>query len=272
MGVITEMGLTGFQHRTRFIVRENDKEVVKSFEDYNDGDTVTVKDINNNWIEGTVSCSDKEMVMYRVVLSNKKYRDADKTYFDFKGHHYTSDGVPYGILENAEDDSPAKKRTYTGVGYAIIEKYKEKIDETVETEGSQVPESLYAYSLYDYKNTLIQKGLTLKELEMLVSSLSHISHEELNQRIHDKKLTEEGTTHHVNVTPAQRWFLSDGYTTLFLREGELLFDRSKYDEKDPSTSGYTWYVDDITVHRAMEEKPWRIKAESYQLEYGFVVR
>ena len=108
-------------------------------------------------------------------------------------------------------------------------------------------------------------------MEDLVNSLSHISYNELNRRVRDNELTPEGTTCHVNVTPVQKWFLNNGYYTIFLREGELLFDKEKYHPNDPSTSGYTWYVLDITVHRAMEEYPWTIDTDSFQLEHGIVV-
>ena len=262
---------TGFQHRTRFIVRENDSDVVKSFEDFNENDTVVIKDKDNNYVEATIQRGIKEKVMYRVVLSNKKYIDKDETYYDFRGHHYTKEGIPFGLLENAEDDSIANKRKYTGVGYAIIEKFRTVVDESVDTSGTQVGESLYAYSLYDYNDTLIINGLTLKEVETIVESLSKISHEELNLKIKNKELIEEGVTHHVNATPVQKWFLSDGHHTMFLREGDMLYDKEKYNPSDPSISGYTWYVDDITVHRAMEEYAWTIDTDSFQLEHGFCV-
>ena len=107
---------TGFQHSTRFIVRENGEDIIKSFEDYNSGDKVMIKDKEGMYVEAEIKKQEKEKVMYRVVLSNQKYVDTDGTYFDFRGQHYTSEGVQFGILENAEDDSIAEKRIYTGVG------------------------------------------------------------------------------------------------------------------------------------------------------------
>ena len=260
----------GFQHSTRFIVKENGKETIKSFADYHDGDEITIKDKDNNWVTATVHKYDKKKVMYRVVLSNKKFISSDGSYFDFKGHHFTSEGIRYGILKNAEDDMDINRREYVGVGYAKIEKYTEVTDETVTTTFKQVGKPVFAYSLYDYNDTLIQNGLTLRELEELVNSLSHISYEELNQKILSKELRETGVTHHVNVTPVHKWILFNGYPTMFLKEGDRLYDHSKYNESDPTVSGYEWYVSDITIHRAMEEFPWSIETDSFQLEYGIV--
>ena len=66
----------GFQHSTRFIVKENGKETIKSFADYHDGDEITIKDKDNNWVTAIVHKYDKKKVMYRVVLSNKKFMQA----------------------------------------------------------------------------------------------------------------------------------------------------------------------------------------------------
>ena len=40
----------GFQHSTRFIVKENGNETIKSFADYHDGDEITIKDKDNKWV------------------------------------------------------------------------------------------------------------------------------------------------------------------------------------------------------------------------------
>lgn len=259
----------GFSQNTKFIVFEDDEEIIKRFSDFRDGDSVFIKNMYGEKEEGTIKKVDRREVMYKYIISSKKYSKESGDFYNDDGHLYTPNGTRYGLLTN---ESKREKRIYAGVGYAILEKQTE-----VQHENDPLLKMMRAntisYSFYDFNDNLIETGLTVNEVQHLVDRLSRIDKLELKQLIDNGGVTSYGRDVSVIATPRKKWWLNTKFPELFIRTGDMLFDNTKYNSTDRTLSGYTWHIKSFTVDSAASKTPWTVEVpgtHSFQLNHGIV--
>lgn len=254
--------MEGFSRSTEFYVLEPDSDgnrypVLKSFNDYNPGDNITIIDRFGEYVPATIKQHDIAQVMYKLIFSSKRFVEvsSNKIYDKF-GKQFSEYGIAFGQLTN---ESTRNNRVYYGIGHAVPEKQYEALHS--DDEYSLKRSGTISYSLYDLDENLIESGLTQKEVERLVTHLSRIDYTRIVDGLVSGEFIEINYDYSVTVTPTHTWFLYDNYKEKFLRQWQRLFDYRLYNKDDPKLSGFIWYLKDITIDEYVMEKPWTISSK-----------
>ena len=225
----------------------------QKFKNFKNGEIIIIFDKFNVEHSGEIVISKVPAIMYDFMLSTNLFKlqnNEEEILFNNK-FEIIDNYRPIGTIDR--ENTEFGKIVFDGVGYAVFDK-GEKIESELTIQS--LHKYYFRYALYDFDGELILDDLTFNELLKTVNIFSHVDNEYYeNNKDNVVIFNEKNFT--ITGTIFTKWILHNGVVKQFITDGDRLFDKDLYNEKDINLSSNLWKVDSVIVH------PFSISTETY---------